>query len=200
VVGRIATAAVVVLGICWVLVIKSLHSDLYVYLQSVQGYMSPAIAVLFLFGVFWKRATAPAALCAFVIGLLGGTARFAADLIMRHDGAAVSGLKQQVYQGVITAGQFDSAIAPIKNRHPWVFEFWNVNWLYYVQFLLVLTAAVLVVVSLATRAPDASVVRYTWYGASAAEKAATRASWSARDVILSAVVLCAVAAFYIAFW
>ena len=59
VVGRIATAAIVVMGICWVLVIKSLHSDLYVYLQSVQGYLSPAIAVLFLLGVFWKRATAP---------------------------------------------------------------------------------------------------------------------------------------------
>ncbi|MDP9012690.1 MAG: sodium:solute symporter [Pseudomonadota bacterium] len=200
VVGRIATAAVVVLGICWVLVIKSLHSDLYVYLQSVQAYMSPAIAVLFVCGVFWKRATAPAAFCAFVIGLLGGMGRFAADLIMRHDGAAVSALKQQLYQGVVTADQFDGAIAPIKVRHPWVFEFWNVNWLYYAQFLVVLTAAVLVVVSLATRPPDASVARYTWYGATAAEKAATRSSWSARDVVLSAVVLCAVAVFYIAFW
>jgi solute:Na+ symporter, SSS family len=200
VVGRIATAAVVVLGICWVLVIKSLHSDLYVYLQSVQGYISPAISVLFIGGVFWKRATAPAALSAFIIGLFGGMARLAADLIMRNDGVAVASLKQQLYQGVITAGQFDAAIAPVRGRHPWVFDFWNVNWLYYAQFLLVLTGAVLVLVSLATRAPDASTVRYTWYGATAAEKAATRASWSARDVVLSAMVLCAVAAFYIAFW
>jgi SSS family solute:Na+ symporter len=200
VVGRIATAAVVVLGICWVLVIKSLHSDLYVYLQSVQGYMSPAIAALFLFGVFWKRATAPAALYALVIGLVGGMARLAADLIMRHDGAAVAALKQQLYQRLITATQFDAAIAPIKARHPAVFEFWNVNWLYYAQFLLVLTAVVMVVVSLATKAPDASVMRYTWYGATAAEKAATRASWSARDVVLSVIVLAAVVAFYIAFW
>ena len=107
VVGRIATGAVVVLGICWVLVIKSLHSDLYVYLQSVQGYMSPAIAALFLFGVFWKRATAPAALYALVIGLVGGMVRLAADLIMRHDGAGVTTLKQQLYQGLITAAQFD---------------------------------------------------------------------------------------------
>ena len=74
-VGRIATAAIVVLGICWVLVIKSLHSDLYVYLQSVQGYLSPAIAVLFLLGVFWKRATAPAALWAFVIGVASAASR-----------------------------------------------------------------------------------------------------------------------------
>jgi SSS family solute:Na+ symporter len=200
VVGRIATAAVVVLGICWVLVIKSLHSDLYVYLQSVQGYMSPAIAALFLFGVFWKRATAPAALYALVIGLVGGMARLAADLIMRHDGATVATLKQQLYQRLITATQFDTAIAPIRARHPAVFAFWNVNWLYYAQFLLLLTAAVMVVVSLATKAPGASVMRYTWYGATAAEKAATRASWNARDVALSVIVLAAVVAFYIAFW
>ena len=64
-VGRTVTAVIVVMGICWVLVIKSLHSDLYVYLQSVQGYLSPAIAALFLLEGFWKRATAPAALWAF---------------------------------------------------------------------------------------------------------------------------------------
>ena len=200
VVGRIATAAVVVLGICWVLVIKSLHSDLYVYLQSVQGYMSPAIAALFLFGVFWKRATAPAALYAFIIGLAGGIARFVADLIMRNDGGAVSALKQQLYQGAINAAEFNAQIAPIRARHPWVFEFWNINWLYYAQFLLLLTAAILVTVSLLTKAPDPAVMRYTWYGATAAEKAATRASWGARDVVLSALVIVATVAFYIAFW
>jgi SSS family solute:Na+ symporter len=47
-----------VVGILWVLVMKSLGKNLYEYLQSVQGYMSPAIAVLFLVGIFWKRATA----------------------------------------------------------------------------------------------------------------------------------------------
>jgi SSS family solute:Na+ symporter len=200
VVGRIATAGVVVLGICWVLVIKSLHSDLYVYLQSVQGYMSPAIAALFLFGVFWKRATAPAALYAFIIGLAGGIARFVADLIMRNDGGAVAALKQQLYLGAIDAGQYAAQIAPIRARHPWVFEFWNVNWLYYAQFLLLLTAAILVTVSLLTKAPDPAVMRYTWYGATPAEKAATRASWGTRDVVLSVLVIVATVAFYIAFW
>ena len=33
-----------------------------------------------------------------IIGLAGGVARLAADLIMRNDGAAVSSLKQQLYQ------------------------------------------------------------------------------------------------------
>src|SRR5262249_45847847 len=105
-VGRVATATIVVLGVCWVLVIKSRHSGLYVYLQGVQGYLSPAIAVLFLLGVFWKRATATAALWAFVVGVIGGFVRLAADLIMRDEGSVVASLKQQLYRHAITPDQY----------------------------------------------------------------------------------------------
>ncbi|HWA91450.1 MAG TPA: sodium:solute symporter [Rhizomicrobium sp.] len=200
VVGRIATAVIVVMGICWVLVIKSLHSDLYVYLQSVQGYLSPAIAVLFLLGVFWTRATAPAALWAFVVGVAGGFARLAADLVMRDDGATVTALKQQLYARAIGQDRYDTAIAAIRDRHGWVFDFWNIHWLYYTQILLVVTAASMIAISLVTRAPDAATVKFTWYGATPQEKAATRASWNGLDVALSLVVLAAVAVFYAAFW
>jgi SSS family solute:Na+ symporter len=200
IVGRIATAAIVVMGVCWVLVIKSLHSDLYVYLQSVQGYLSPAIAVLFLLGVFWKRATATAALWAFVVGVLGGFARLAADLVMRDDGARVAALKQQRYHGTITLDQYSAALAPIRARHGWVFDFWSIHWLYYTQILLVTTALLMIVLSLLTPAPGPAALRFTWYGATAQEREATRASWNAADVALSLVVLAAVVVFYCAFW
>jgi len=199
-VGRIATSAIVVLGICWVLVIKSLHSDLYVYLQSVQGYLSPAIAVLFLLGAFWKRATAPAALCALLVGTFSGLARLAVDLVMRDEGATVNALKQQLYHGAINAAQYAAAIAPVRQRHPLVFDFWNLNWLYFAQCSLLLTALVMVAVSLATAAPQASSLRYTWFGATAAEKAATRASWGPLEVGLSGIVLLITAIFYVEFW
>ncbi len=200
VVGRIATAAIVVMGVCWVLVIKSLHSDLYVYLQSVQGYLSPAIAVLFLLGVFWTRATAPAALIAFVVGVTGGFARLMADLVMRDDGVAVTTLKQQLYQHTIGQPAYDTAIAAIRAKHGWVFDFWNIHWLYYTQILFVVTAALMIAISLATRAPNPATVKFTWYGATAEEKAVTRASWNGWDVGLSFVVVAAVVVFYIAFW
>jgi solute:Na+ symporter, SSS family len=200
VVGRIATAVIVVMGICWVLVIKSLHSDLYVYLQSVQGYLSPAIAVLFLLGVFWTRATAPAAFWSFVVGVIGGFARLAADLVMRNDGVTVASLKQQLYRHVITPDQYNTAIAPIRAAHGWIFDFWNIHWLYYTQLLLLVTAVLMIVISLVTKAPDARVLKFTWYGASPEEKAATRASWGTRDVVLSLIVLAAVVTFYITFW
>lgn len=201
IVGRIATAVIVFIGICWVLVIKNLHMPLYVYLQNVQAYLSPAIAVLFGMGVFWKRATAPAALWAFVIGMVGGFARLAADLIMHTDADAVSKLKEDFYHGVITQVQYDTGIAAIRATHnPLLFDFWNIHWLYFCEGLFVLTAVLMVIISLLTAPPDPKTIKYTWYGATAAEKAATRASWGATDVVLSLIVLACVVIFYIKFW
>ena len=199
-VGRTATAAIVVMGICWVLAIKSLHSDLYVYLQSVQGYLSPAIAALFLLGVFWKRATARAALWAFVIGVVGGFARLAADLVMRDEGTVVAHLKQQLYRHAISSEQYAAAIAPIRARHGLIFNFWNIHWLYYTQILFGVTVGLVILLSLMTPAPGADRMRFTWYGASPAERSATRDSWGAAEVVLSLIVLGAVLLFYAAFW
>lgn len=199
-VGRTATGVIVVLGICWVLVIKSLHSDLYVYLQSVQGYLSPAIASLFLFGVFWPRATAPAALCAFIVGTVAGLARLAADLVMKDDSGIVGALKQRLYHGVISAGQYGAAISPIRDRHPLIFDFWNLNWLYFAQASFLVSSFLVILVSYLTPPPTPGAIKYTWYGATPAEKAATRASWSGLDVALSVIALIATLVFYYAFW
>ena len=200
VVGRIATTAIVALGILWVLVIKSMHSNLYLYLQSVQGYLSPAIAVLFLGGVFWKRANATGALWAFMVGVAGGFARLAADLYMRGDEQFVKGLKEQLYLHTITLDQYNTAIAPIRAKFGWIFEIWNIHWLYYCQILLVVTAVLMIAISYLTKAPAPETVKFTWYGATPQEKAATRASWNALDVVLSLIVVAAVAVFYVEFW
>ena len=199
-VGRIATAAIVFLGICWVLVIKSLHTNLYLYLQNVQGYLSPAIAVLFIAGVFWKRATAPAALWSFVVGMIGGFARLAADLVMRNDSETVSKLKQQLYHSAITLDQYNAGIAPIRAKFGLLFDFWNIFWLYYCEWLFLFTAALMIIISLLTKAPDPKTIKYTYYGATPEEKAATRASWNAMDVVLSLIVVGIIVLFYIKFW
>src|SRR5208282_2837335 len=204
VVGRIATAAIVFIGICWVLVIKMLHSNLYEYLQSVQGYLSPAIAVLFGVGVFWKRATAPAALWSFSIGVIGGFARLAADLIMKDakasDGSSLKDLKEHLYNHIINADQYASLIAPIKQKYGLIFQFEDIHWLYWCQILFVITLALMIVISLLTKAPDPKTVKYTWYGATPEEKAATHASWNVTDVVLSLIVVGAIVTFYIKFW
>ena len=200
IVGRIATAVIVFVGICWVLVIKALHSNLYNYLQNVQGYLSPAIAVLFAAGVFWKRATAPAALWSFVVGMLGGFAKLAADLVMRNDSEGVIKLKEQLYHGTIYLDQYNAAIAPIKAKFGLLFDFWNIHQWYYCEGLFVVTAALMIIISIMTKAPDPKTIKYTWYGATPEEKAATRASWNGMDVVLSLIVVGAIVTFYIKFW
>jgi solute:Na+ symporter, SSS family len=199
-VGRMATAVIVFMGICWVLVIKMLNSNLYEYLQSVQGYLSPAIAVLFAVGVFWKRATAPAALISFIVGVVGGFARLAVDLIMKGYAADVKKAKQALYEGTITQADFNAVIEPIRAKWGIVFDFWNMNWLYWCQILFVTVLVLVIVISLMTKAPDPKTIKYTWYGATPEEKAATKASWGAMDVVLSVIVVGIIVTFYLCFW
>ncbi|MGB8600699.1 MAG: sodium:solute symporter [Rhizomicrobium sp.] len=198
--GRIATAVIVILGILWVLVIKSLHSNLYVYLQSVQSYLSPAIVVLFAAGVFWKRATSQGAFWSFLIGMVGGFARLVADLVMSSHKVLVDGLKQQLFTHAITPEQYAAGIAPLKAQYGIIFEMWNINWLYYCQILLVVTAALMIGISLMTKAPDQAKLKYSWFGATDEEKAATRKSWNWIDVAASVGVVVIVIVFYACFW
>src|SRR2546421_8891258 len=53
--GRIATGGMVLLGLLCVPFIHLLSAALYIYLQSVQAYISPPIAVCFIFGLLWPR-------------------------------------------------------------------------------------------------------------------------------------------------
>jgi len=200
-VGRVATAVIVFVGICWVLVIKSMHSNLYNYLQNVQGYLSPAIAVLFIGGVFWKRATAPAALWSFAVGVAGGFAKLAADIVLRNDSDTVAGLKDQLFNGAITLQKFNDSLAPIKAKYPgWLFDFQQFHQWYYCELLFGITAALMIIITFMTPPPDPKTIKYTYYGATPEEKAATRASWNAMDVILSLIVIGCIVFFYIKFW
>lgn len=81
VVGRIATAVIVVLGIAWIPVMKLFSNVLYEYLQAVQGLLAPAIAATFVLGVFWKRATAAGGLCGLSIGFALGMFRLILNVV-----------------------------------------------------------------------------------------------------------------------
>ena len=77
--GRAATALMVGLGILWVPFIRLLSSQLYIYLQSVQAYVSPPIAVCFVFGILSTRPTAAGAFASLLAGFVLGTVRFVFD-------------------------------------------------------------------------------------------------------------------------
>ncbi len=75
VIGRIATITVVLLGLVWIPIMKSIGSVLYDYLQKVQSLIAPAIAAVFLLGVFNKRITPKAGQWGLLIGALIGFLR-----------------------------------------------------------------------------------------------------------------------------
>ncbi len=83
-VGRLATAVVVVLGILWIPVMRNISGELYHYLQSVQAYIAPPIAAVFLIGLFWRRVNTAAALATLVGGFMLGMARLVAELNKHH--------------------------------------------------------------------------------------------------------------------
>lgn len=79
-VGRIATAVVVVLGILWIPIMKGISGTLYQYLQSVQSYLAPPVAAVFLLGIFFKRINSAGAMATLAGGFLLGMLRIFLEL------------------------------------------------------------------------------------------------------------------------
>jgi SSS family solute:Na+ symporter len=160
-VGRIATAVIVLLGMAWIPLMGRIDDGLYNYLQSVQSYLAPPIAAVFLLGVFFKRLNAQGAYSSMVIGFILGMAK----------------LTLQIFQHDLIPGSFWHSFA-------------TMNFLYFCIYLFVFSIAVLVIVSLSTPPPpDEKTAGLTFATTVAEDKAASRASWNAWDVALSVIVL-----------
>src|SRR5450755_3929828 len=79
--GRIATGGMVVLGLLWVPFIHVPSAQLWVYLQSVQAYISPPIAVCFIFGILWPRLNGQGAISSLLVGFVLGAVRFVLEVL-----------------------------------------------------------------------------------------------------------------------
>ncbi len=87
-VGRATTAVLVGFGLLWIPLMQLVSGQLYQYLQSVQAYISPPIAAVFLVGITWRRANATGAIAALLSGFVLGMGRLVAEL----NKAALDGL------------------------------------------------------------------------------------------------------------
>ena len=125
-IGRVATGVLVVLGLLWVPFIKLLSSQLYIYLQSVQAYISPPIAACFILGILWTRLNGAGAISALLAGFVLGTLRFVLEVFD----------KSSHFQGAAVR---------------WLLD---MNFLHYAILMFAICSAVLIVVSLLTPAPD----------------------------------------------
>jgi SSS family solute:Na+ symporter len=70
----------VILGMAWIPFMGKISGQIFVYLQSVQGYIAPPIAAIFLAGVAWKRANARGAIASLLTGFVFGMSRLVAEL------------------------------------------------------------------------------------------------------------------------
>src|SRR5207247_9172585 len=84
--GRIATGIMVLLGLLWVPFIHYISSQLYIYLQSVQAYISPPISACFILGILWPRLNGSGAIASLLTGFVMGAARFVMELAARASG------------------------------------------------------------------------------------------------------------------
>ena len=125
--GRITTGVMVLLGLLWIPFISLLSDErMYVYLQSVQAYISPPIAACFLFGIFWKRVNGKGAIASLLTGLVVGAFRLIIEI--------------------------QNKMEPLSNE--FLKYVASINFLHFAIFLFILTSFVLIAVSLATEKPD----------------------------------------------
>jgi SSS family solute:Na+ symporter len=79
-VGRLSTAVLVVFGLLWIPLMKLISGQLYQYLQSVQAYIAPPIAAVFLIGLLSARINSRGATAALGVGFVLGMGRLIAEL------------------------------------------------------------------------------------------------------------------------
>ena len=127
--GRIMTGVMVLLGLLWVPFIHLISSQLYIYLQSVQAYISPPIASCFILGILWPRMNSQGAISSLMTGFVLGTVRFVAEIMDRI------GAGHQIQSSILR----------------WIID---MNFLHYAIFMFVICSAVLIGVSLVTPAPE----------------------------------------------
>ena len=83
-VGRLATAVIVFTAILSIPMIRIISSQMYIYLQGLQAFISPPIVVIFLMGLLLKKASPKAALWTFIIGEAIGVSRLGLEMMVNN--------------------------------------------------------------------------------------------------------------------
>jgi SSS family solute:Na+ symporter len=147
-----------------------ISGQLYQYLQSVQAYISPPIAAVFLLGLFWRRVNARGAIAALATGFVLGLAR----LVLELNRDALGDGFLAWYAGI--------------------------NFLHFAVLLFVTCAAVLVLASFTAPPPaDERLAGLTLQTRAAGPAPASHPAWRRRDLQLSLLLAAAVAAIWLVF-
>ncbi|KAM6078605.1 LOW QUALITY PROTEIN: sodium/glucose cotransporter 4 [Theristicus caerulescens] len=139
IVGRVFILILVVISILWIPIIQSANSGkLFDYIQSITSYLAPPITALFILAIFCKRINEPGAFWGLMVGLAVGLVRMIIEFIYSTP----------------SCGEEDRRPAVLKDLH----------YLYFALILCVLTAIVIVLISLCTPPiPEEKLVCLTWW-------------------------------------
>ncbi|KAM7107542.1 sodium/glucose cotransporter 4 [Ciconia maguari] len=139
IVGRVFILILVIISILWIPIIQSANSGkLFDYIQSITSYLAPPITALFILAIFCKRINEPGAFWGLMVGLAVGLVRMIIEFIYSTP----------------SCGEEDRRPAVLKDLH----------YLYFALILCVLTAIVIVLISLCTPPiPEEKLTCLTWW-------------------------------------
>ncbi len=134
-VGRLATVLIVVMAILSIPLVKLISSQIYLFLQGVQGFISPPIAAVFLLGFIMKRSNAKSAIWTLIIGESIGVFRLLLELFVNSN--------------IIT--------------NPLAVYITKINFLYFAIFLFLVSASIMITISLLSEENKRSKTKSIYY-------------------------------------
>jgi SSS family solute:Na+ symporter len=159
--GQIATIVVVIIGIIWIPIMSNISGVLYEYLQSVQTYIAPPIAAVFIMGIFHKRINAQGAFITLITGLVIGFSRIFLEILSDS----------------LTPGSFLHTIGTI-------------NYLTFGAWFFLFCVLLIIVVSLISSPPLESKIRnLTFQTISEQEKEVSKSAYNWIDIFISLIVV-----------
>ena len=169
-IGQTATVVIVILGILWIPIMRSVGNVLYNYLQDVQSVLAPGIAA-----AFWKRATPKGGQWGLLSGIIIGLTRLGA----------------KVYYSNATDAA-DSWFKAVFYDFNWLF-FCGV-------MLIVCCLVVIIVSLCTEAPDQKKIQGLVFGTSTPEQIEATRKSWNHWDIIHTVIILGFTVAFYIYFW
>jgi solute:Na+ symporter, SSS family len=169
-VGQLTTVVLVLLSLGWIPFMKTLMGGgMFFYLQSIQAYISPPIAAVFLLGLFFKWINARGAIVSLWAGFVLGIIRLVAEYMNK--------------EGTLNVRR-DSLLG----------VFLEINFLHFAIFLFVFCAGVMMIVSrLGVPQPEGSLQTVTF------QRSGIKTKFESLDIVLTAILILAVLVLWIVF-
>ena len=158
--GQLATVVLVIISLGWIPFMRALMGGgIFHYLQSIQAYISPPIAAVFLFGLMYKWINARGAIVALWTGFALGILRLITEFLSK--------------EGIINVAE-DSLLGTML----------GINFLHYALILFIFSTTVLMIVSKTGKPQDEGLLSQVTFQ----KRKKSRFRWST-DVVLTLILI-----------